>query len=325
MDTQAFCHFLKGLTELTVKQRQRLLKVIAEASPAKDEARKDIPDFPDLRDCPHCHAKSDCLRPWGFTRGIQRYRCLYCHRTCTALTGSPLARLHHPECWATYAQALINGCTVRVAAKQCGISKNTAFHWRHRFLAEIAARRDEHESGIVEADETFFLESFKGQRKLPRLARRRGGVGKTRGTGAEQIPVLVGRDRAGHTAEIKLSKLDSPHVATHLRPLIDPDAVLCTDGAAVYANFARESRITHVVVQAKPGLRVKGGAYHIQNVNAYHSRLKNWMTRFHGVATRYLENYLGWRRLLERYGNTINPHKCINEAIGKNMQHNFGT
>ena len=40
------------------------------------EAKKDIPDFPDLRDCPHCHAKSDCLRPWGFTRGIQRYRCL---------------------------------------------------------------------------------------------------------------------------------------------------------------------------------------------------------------------------------------------------------
>ena len=34
------------------------------------------------------------------------------------------------------------------------------------------------------------------------------------------------------------------------------------------------------------------GVYHLQNVNAYDSRLKNWMGRFHGVATKYLENYL---------------------------------
>lgn len=28
-------------------------------------------------------------------------------------------------------------------------------------------------------------------------------------------------------------------------------------------------------------------------VNACHSRLKNWMARFHGVATKYLVNYRG--------------------------------
>ncbi len=28
--------------------------------------------------------------------------------------------------------------------------------------------------------------------------------------------------------------------------------------------------------------------YHIQNVNAYDSRLKGWMHRFNGVATKYL-------------------------------------
>ena len=35
-----------------------------------------------------------------------------------------------------------------------------------------------------------------------------------------------------------------------------------------------------------------------QNVNAYHSRLNIWMVRFHGVATKYLVNYLGWRCML---------------------------
>ena len=40
-------------------------------------------------------------------------------------------------------------------------------------------------------------------------------------------------------------------------------------------------------------------AGHRQNVNAYHGRLKEWLRRFHGVATKNLPNYLGWRRTLE--------------------------
>ncbi len=325
MDSQAFSHLLKQIAELTSKQRQYLLRVLASPPSVKAEPKEALPDLGVLPDCPHCHAEASKLRPWGYTRGIQRYRCQSCHRTCTALSESPLACLQHPESWQRYAQALIDGNSVRAAATRCGISKNTAFHWRHRFLAAMAGHRDEHASGVVEADETFFLESFKGQRTLPRPARRRGGVGKTRGTGVEQIPVLVVRDRSGHTADFRLEKLDAPHVATLLKPLIAPDAILCTDGASVYASFARKAQITHVVVQAKPGLRVKEGAFHIQNVNAYHSRLKNWMSRFHGVATRYLENYLGWRRMLERYGQAVTPENCLKEAVGKNLQHALGT
>ena len=47
--------------------------------------------------------------------------------------------------------------------------------------------------------------------------------------------------------------------------------------------------------------RVKNG-FHIQNVNAYASRLKSWMVPFKGVASKYLANYLGWRRMIEREG-----------------------
>lgn len=101
-----------------------------------------------------------------------------------------------------------------------------------------------HESGIVEADETFFLESFKGQRRLLlRPARRRGGVGSTHGTGEDQIPVMVVRGREGHAADFKLNKLDAAHVREALRPLIDREAVLCTDGAAFYAAFAYTSGV----------------------------------------------------------------------------------
>lgn len=321
MDVQSFQHFLARLDRLTVKQKSIVQHVLQTSVPRDDF----VEVIPDLKACPHCAANAAQLVSWGRSGGLQRYRCKACRRTCNALTGTPLARLRKKDRWLDYAQALIAGLSVRAAAKHCSVSKNTSFRWRHRFLHDAAAHHDSRESGIVEADETFFLESFKGQRKILRPSRKRGGVGKTRGTGADQIPVLVVRDREGHTADFQLEKLDAVHVSAALGPLVDEASVLCTDGAAVYAAFARRTGITHKVVHAKPGLRVQEAAFHIQNVNAYHSRLKNWMVRFHGVATKYLVNYLGWRRMLERYTTRIQPEFCLHEAVGRPMQHLTGT
>lgn len=136
---------------------------------------------------------------------------------------------------------------------------------------------------------------------------------------------MVVRDREGHTADFKLDKLDARHVRAVLQPLIDQEAALCSDGAAVYTAFARATGITHQIVHARPGQRVRDGAFHIQNVNAYHSRLKDWMRRFHGVATKYLVNYLGWRRMLERYRQAIQPVHCLQEAVRRPLQHVIGT
>jgi len=36
----------------------------------------------------------------------------------------------------------------------------------------------------------------------------------------------------------------------------------------------------------------KHGIYHLNNVNAYHSRLKRWLRPFNGVSTKHLPNYL---------------------------------
>jgi transposase-like protein len=225
--------------------------------------------------------------------------------------------LRKREQWTRYAELLIEGVSLREAARRCQIDKNTAFLWRHRFLHDAAGHRAEHEAGIVEADETFFLESFKGQRRLPRPARHRGGVAGKRGLSAEQIPVLVVRDRSGQTADFKLEKLDAEHVIAALRTLVDPEAILCSDSAGVYAAFARATGISHRPLNIQHGPRVVDGVFHIQNVNAYDSRLKGWMRRFHGVATKYLENYLGWRRMLERYKTAITPKLCLAEAQGR--------
>ncbi|MCC0180071.1 IS1595 family transposase [Aeromonas hydrophila] len=320
MDTQAFQHLLSLFPLLTLRQRRLAQQELTTPHPITSLATQ----LPTCQCCPHCQAEATQLAPWGWSRGLRRYRCKQCLRTSSVLTNTPLARLRKPQCWEDYAQALIDGLTVRQAALRCGVGKNTAFLWRHRFLKAMASHQAVREEGIVEVDETFFLESFKGQRGLPRPARHRGGKGRTRGTGPDYIPVMVVQDRAGHLADFQLERLNARAVKAVLQPLIAPDAVLCSDGAGVYASFSKGQGITHQVVRNRAGERVVG-AYHIQHVNGYHRRLKEWMERFHGVATHYLRNYLGWRRMLERYGREVNISRCLHEALGRPMQHVIGT
>ena len=80
--------------------------------------------------------------------------------------------------------------------------------------------------------------------------------------------------------------------------------------------MAKAADIPHESVNIAAGIRVKQHVFHIQHVNAYDSRLKQWMDRFHGVATKYLPNYLGWRRLLEQHQNPLTPHSFMIHSMG---------
>lgn len=315
MRHKAFVELLGQLKQLTPEQRRQVVRQL-KGRTASLVSGVSV-EIPAPSACPHCHATAERVGSWGQSHGLKRYRCRDCGRTFNALTGSALAHLRKREQWARYTEALIEGVSLREAARRCQIDKNTAFRWRHRFLRDAAEHRATREAGIVEADETFFLESFKGQRHLPRPSRHRGGVAGKRGLSAEQIPVLVVRDRSRQTADFKLEKLDAAHVTAVLRPLLDAQAILCSDSAGVYAAFARATGIAHRAINIAQGPRVIEGVFHIQNVNAYDSRLKGWMRRFHGVATKYLPNYLGWRRMLERYGSSISPQFCMAEALGR--------
>ncbi len=311
MNRGDFSRLLGQLASLSPKQRAQVQGLLSQPPDSATSAVARI--IPGPKTCPHCQAPAEQLRPWGYSHGLARMRCRACGKTSNALTATPLARLRRREQWMAHAQALIEGASVRQVAQRCGADKNTAFRWRHRFLQAAATHRPSSEGGIVEADETFFLESFKGQRKLPRRARKRGGVGAC----WERVAVLVVRDRSGQTADFRLQNVDAAQITSVLRPLIEQDAILCTDGASVYQKVARTLGVTHRAINVQQGIRVVDGAFHIQNVNAYDSRLKQWMARFHGVATKYLENYLGWRRMIERYRQSITPGDCLCEALGR--------
>ena len=263
--------------------------------------------------CPRC--QSTKVMKWGSANGLKRYRCKSCKATFNALTGTPLAQLHRRELWAGHAQALADGISLRKVAARLDVHLSTAFRWRHRFLKAPKALKPKVLAGTVEADETYFLYSEKGSRQLRRPARKRGGKASKRGLSDEQVPVLIARDRNKATADEILPDRSAKSLSAALEPVIAKTAVLVSDGAAAYCAFASKAGLAHVPLNLSAGERVKG-IYHIQNVNNYDSRLKSWMRRFNGVATKYLDSYLGWHRACDRAGGSLSASCALAAAWG---------
>jgi hypothetical protein len=225
---------------------------------------------------------------------------LSCRSTFNALTGTPLARLRKRERWLPYLQCVLQSRTVRAAAQAVGVHRTTSFRWRHRFVSGAAHDRPKMLTTIVEADETYRLESQKGSRTLKRPPRKRGGVAGRRGINREHDCILVARDRNGQTLDFHTGRgpVTVAQLRKHLRPALPDDVILISDGATAYRKFSMEAGIMHEAVNLQAGARARG-AIHVQNVNAWHSRFKTWLARFRGVASCYLANYSAWQRLLD--------------------------
>jgi transposase-like protein len=298
MRKRELVRMIEGLGRLTTTERRTLLAELTVLESRVSSIQVIEAQVPARPACCHCASRQVVKN--GRANGLQRYRCRACQRSFNALTGTPLARLHLRGKWLDQAAALRDGLSLNEVAQRIQVARSTAFRWRHRFLAVPQTVQAQALIGIAEADETYFLRSGKGQRQgLDRAPRRRGGTAKQRGLGDEQVPVLIARDRSGDTANFVLASATAAIISAALKPILPDDTVLCTDGSSTLAAVARHLGVEHHAINVSAGLRVNG-AWHVQNINAFNSRLRGWLRRFKGVATKYLANYLGWFRTLDR-------------------------
>lgn len=314
MRSAEFMQLINSIRALDHHQRKLLIASLNQQSDESKVLEVIEACFDGKSTCPHC-ASIELYRH-GLVSGLQRYYCKHCHKTFNALTGTPLARLRKKQKWMNYLVAMAQSLSVRQSAANTGVHRNTSFRWRHRFLSWISQDRPATLHGITEADETYVLESNKGQRNLGRKARKRGGNATKRGLSHEQVCVLVARDRSGQTLDFVTGNgpLTKTLLTDSLKPVLDADALLVSDANPTYTAFCHAEGISHEIVNISQGQRVNG-AYHVQHVNAYHSRLKQWLRGFHGVATKYLPNYLGWRRAFEQR-RQLAPETLLNAALG---------
>jgi transposase-like protein len=324
MDSDLYRKWLEEIDALSPAQRAEVQSLLAGRSSEAEVIAALERRVMAERCCAHCHHQRVVCR--GRANGLRRFYCVDCGKTFNALTGTPLAHLHHKERWFDFAQSLSAREVVRKSAVRCAIATSTAFRWRHRFLQAIKTDATRL-GGIVEADETYVLESRKGSRawkqaeqKQPGVAapdrkpRKRGGKASKRGLSHEQVAVLLATDRSGATVSGILKTVSADAIATVLAPVLDKDALLVTDGAAAFPPCARQLGVTHEVLNQSAGERVRG-ALHIQTVNSRHKRFKDLLRRHRGIASKYLDSYLKWFHLAGSHADP-SPRACLDAALG---------
>lgn len=255
--------------------------------------------------CPHCN--SDNIIKNGKLCGKQRYKCKSCGKTFNDFTKSALSNTKLPlEKWIEYAKCMILGYSIRKCSDIIGVCVKTSFYMRHKILDAIRMFMGIGSvEGIVEMDETFVAESFKGNHRksgfhMPRDARKRGKEVKKRGISNEQVCIATAIDRngdlimemvcKGRIRYTDLERLYNDH--------INSEAIICTDSHKSYIQFAIDLHLNHKRIMRG---HYKNGIYHINHINNLHSQFKEWMYKFHGVSTKFLTNYLYWFKWLQLF------------------------
>jgi hypothetical protein len=165
-------------------------------------------------------------------------------------------------------------------------------------------------SGIVEADETYFLRSFKEHRGWKngtppedRPPRYRGSGAVKRGLSAEQVPVVTALDRVGGLVEAVLEGRRDDESVTVLRDAIAPGSLLCSDGHGAYPKLAEETASEHRTIEPfkpTPEQKASGLSWRRPDPRAGQRSslgLKSAINGlFRGVSTRYLPADLAWQR-----------------------------
>lgn len=253
--------------------------------------------------CPHCN--SIHIKKNGHKGTIQRFLCKDCGKTFTSRNNTiTFSSKKSYYVWKKYIECMMNGFSVRKSAVICGINKDTAFIWRHKILDAMQNMAANVKlDGIVEADETFFPLSYKGNHKkstsfvMPRQSRKRGKSCHKRGLSREKVcvPCAVNRNGLSISRITNLGRVSAKDLHTAFDGRIAENTVLVTDEMNSYLDLARTNNLE--LIQLKSG-KSKLGIYNIQHVNNYHSTLKHFIDNFKGVSTKYLSNYLIWNNFV---------------------------
>ena len=320
MDMATLKQIWEDIKTLDQKQREQLRRMIGYASAVGDMKNKEEAmtehRFSGGRFCVHCNGKH-IVRNGHASNGMQRYLCRDCGKTFVITTNSLLSHSRkNLAVWQKYLDCFMNGDSLRKSAKECGINLPTSFQWRHKILDALEPFMKKELSGIVEADETFYPVSYKGNHsrshdfQMPRKSRQRGHSIHHSGLSREWVcvPCALNHDGRSFAQAAKLGKISTEALERAFENRIAPGSTLCTDYEKAYHRFSDRSGLQLIQVRRNQTVR---GIYGIQRMNSYHSRLKAFTDRFRGVSTKYLNNYLRWFSFLDDRTRTADDKELL--------------
>lgn len=235
----------------------------------------------------------------GTKGGRQRYQCLECRKTFSETTHTIMENSHLSRtAWEQVISDTVDGLSVDHTAEALKIHHETAFIMRHKVLLGIAKYLETEPvilESIAELDETYVLESFKGSKfseDAPRKPRLHGEKAEKRGLSSEQICICAGVQRnqgSAYATTVNRANPSGDEIQQVFQGHISSGSVLFTDGAKSYRIL--EEGIECAVESVEAEQQKKHKIANLNNVNSFHSFIKDRYGRYRGVATKYLNRY----------------------------------
>ena len=177
------------------------------------------------------------------------------------------------------------------------ISLLTSFRIRHKvlfalenFINNIIL------SGEIQSDEKYFTINLKGTKpnNMPRYSKKRTSTSSPyRGISHHKICVVSSIDENDNLL-LKITGLGrctTQMLEDSLGYKLNNAKSINADSASAYQGFCENHNLK---LQTVPSGFHSNGRINIAEINGVHSQLETWLSKFRGVSTRHLQEYLNW-------------------------------
>ena len=250
--------------------------------------------------------------------GVQKYICSGCKNTISETTNKII---HHSklsfEIWSNVIDNLLNGFSLRRIAEENNISVLTSFRIRHKVLLGLETFIKNIElSGKIQSDEKYFSINLKGTKpsNMPRYSKKRTSTTSPyRGISHHKICVVSSIDENDNLLlQITgLGRCTTQMLENSLGNKLKDAKSINADSASAYQEFCSKHNL---VLHAVPSGFHSNGQVNIAEINGVHSQLETWLSKFRGISTRHLQEYLNWFTYIFMMKKRFNLNKLKTES-----------
>lgn len=261
-----------------------------------------------INSCPHCNGKNFIKH--GKYKGIQRFRCTneLCKKTFSSKTNTLFYNSKKSiDLWIKYLILMNNGKTLRECSAILNINLATAFFWRHKILITQIKNNEKVLRNYVELSKIIIKENFKGTRS----AKYNEKVNIFIACGMDSNNTIISKPISRYS--ISLSSINK-----NFSNNIDDHSIISSYNDRYFDVYAKkhnssslplskniilslvEQLIGNKIINKTPEELININK-HLPNksifIHNFSLKIKKWLIKFRGVATKYLENYLNWHIL----------------------------
>ena len=252
-------------------------------------------------------------------KSVQNFKCKTCGCTQFSDANTALYNLKEKGKWVDFMYLMLDEekpkSTIFIS-NALGISESTAFRWRHRFLSSLNKINPMPIKEELEIDEVYFpfsvkgtigkekFDSYFGPKHPDNIESELREKEKIMQDESYQTIFLCRHNRLGDFdfSPIKIQKKGIVSEADLKRVMKDLNlsgkTILTDKEPSMIAYMNTLNKVNHLTFKSsdiKKGI-LENLKVHNNNINSMMAGIRDWMKSFHGISTKYLENYLKWFR-----------------------------